>query len=254
MPIDSPGTSGQATKHVLHSRQVRSNTGEPSSGGMANVRASASPGLLWGAGLAVILVGTAALYYFRTAARRSWQAYAAEIQGEFASRNRFLPAFVSGSLSDRALFMESSTNNDDDAPYYQTRASMPISNPGMLIMGLRRKSLLEEAQSRNEKLLYEFGDSDFDRRFHLVSNDPEPLNQLLDAEIRKQLMRYSDIEIYVGINVVEWRRSGEVSDLQAIRQLNAALARIASTIDGLPKRSLSLSQRLADEELIRKGI
>ena len=76
----------------------------------------------------------------------------------------------------------------------------------------------------------------------------------LDTEIRRQLMQYNDVEIYVRADVIEWRRAGEVSDLQSIRRLNNALARAANAIDALPKRSLALSQRLAFEEQIRKGI
>jgi hypothetical protein len=150
--------------------------------------------------------------------------------------------------------MEASTNNDDDAPYYHTRSSMPVTNPGMLIMGLRRKSLLEEAQTRSDKPAFEFGDSDFDRRFHLVANDLDVLPTVLDNELRRQLLKYNDIEVYIRADVVEWRRAGEVSDINAIRSLNSALARIAAAIDALPRRSLSLSQRLSFEELIRKGI
>jgi hypothetical protein len=213
-----------------------------------------SPGLIWAMAIGAVLAGIAAIYYIRASARRAWQKYAAEIKGEYGPRNQISPRYVSGSLGDRALFMETATNNDDDAPYYHTRVSMPISNPGQLILGLRRKSMLEEAQTRNEKPKFESGDTDFDRRFHLVTNDNEPLGQILDQDMRKLLLQYNDIEVYVGVKVAEWRRAGEVSDIRAIRHLNSALARIASTVDGLSKRSLPLSQRLADEELIRKGI
>ncbi len=66
--------------------------------------------------------------------------------------------------------------------------------------------------------------------------------------------RYSDVEIYVRRGELEWRRAGTQGDMQAIRRLNDLLADMAETIDALPKRALSLSELLADEELIAKGV
>jgi hypothetical protein len=213
-----------------------------------------SPSFIWSICIAAVVVLIAMVYRIRTAARRAWSKFASEIHGEYEPGIGSSPKYVSGSVQDRALFMETAINNDDDAPYYHTRASMPVSNPAQLILGLRRKSMLEEAQTRSEKPAFVSGDNDFDRRFNLVSNGTDMLDQILGHEIRRLLLQYSDIELYVGVNVVEWRRAGEVSDIRAIRSLNAALAQIAAAVDSLPKRSLPLSQRLADEDLIRKGV
>ena len=44
------------------------------------------------------------------------------------------------------------------------------------------------------------------------------------------------------------------NDLAALRHLNGILTDLADAVDRLPKRTLSLTQRLADEERIQKGI
>ncbi len=254
MPQDTPRLDGRMPGAAPTAAETSTSSGEGTAASLPAHHSSASPGMIWSVGIVAALACAGGFYYLRTAAHRAWQRYATEINGEFSERNAYSPAYVSGSLLDRALFMEASTNNDDDAPYYHTRVSMPVTNPGMLIMGLRRKSLLEEAQTRNDKPAFVFGDSEFDRRFHLVANNDDALPVVLDSELRRQLMQYNDIEIYIRPNVVEWRRAGEVSDLQAIRKLNRALARAAAAIDALPRRSLSLSQRMSYEDIIRKGI
>jgi len=205
------------------------------------------------------IVATAAVVYavayrLRTAAVRAWSHYSTEIGGEFEAKSQLSPRFVSGTIGGRAVFMETATNNDDDAPYYHTRVSTPIRNNYFLITGLRRKSMLEEAQSRRDSPQFNLGDAEFDRRFHLVCNEPEILGSLFDHEVRRGLLRYPDVEIYVGLSVLEWRRSGEVSDIQAIRWLNSTLTTLADRIEALPVRPITLSQRLKDEDLIRKGI
>ncbi len=216
--------------------------------------ASSIPGGFLLPGIFVVAAAIGIAYYMRTAALRAWKKYSNEINGEFKAKSRLSPRYISGTINDRPIFMETDMNNDDEAPYYHTRSSMPVGNPAMIVLGLRRKSMLEEAQSRNDSPFYEFGDPDFDKRFHLIANVSDSLPELVDTQIRQLLVKYSDIEIYLKSNVIEWRRSGEVSDLESIRKLNAALSKLAHTVDHLPKRTISLSQKLADEELIRKGI
>lgn len=97
-------------------------------------------------------------------------------------------------------------------------------------------------------------DPDFLRRFFVISNLPEVASALLHDEARRELTRYPDVEIYVRINEIEWRRAGEVSDIRVIKRLNDLLNEMAVTIDSQPKRTVSLSERLAAEERIAKGI
>lgn len=204
--------------------------------------------------LGLTAVSVVLWYWLRRAALRAWRTYARRIGGELRERNAFSPAVLAGTLKERPFLMETATSHEDDAPYYHTRAALPIRNSAGFILGLRRKSLLEEAQTRKEAAAFDLQDPDFERRFFLVSNDGSRLPDLLTKEVRRELARYSDVEIYVRLSEVEWRRAGEQSDLKAIERLNALLAEMAEAIDALPSRPKSLSQRLADEALIAKGV
>jgi hypothetical protein len=209
----------------------------------------------------------ALLFWRRRAAMRNWKVYAEEIGGEFGARNRFSPAFISASLDSRDLFLETATSYEDEIPYYHTRATMPIRNPGSLILGIRRKSMLEEAQTRSGPTYAELeahnagalplkvlGDPEFERHFFLVCNDHEALVALLTPEVRKELSRYPDIEIYVRRRTVEWRRAGEQADIAVVRRLTDLLKSLADQIDALPKRTITLTRQMEDERLIEKGI
>lgn len=233
--------------------QYRVETETPSASA-PNPHAPPPPWLLTLIGLGVVLMAGALVYRLRSAAVRAWRLYAKEIQAEFSERNHFAPAYVSGKIEERPFFLATAVSHEDEAPYYHTCGSMPINNPGMVILGLRRKSMLEEAQTRKERAFYDFGDTDFDRRFHLIANDPTVLPTILTAEVRRGLGRYSDVEIYIRLDKLEWRRAGAVNDLGALRHLNGMLLELAKTVDALPKRTLSLSQRLVDEGLIEKGV
>jgi len=215
------------------------------------------PPPLWAfalAGLVLIVSALALVYWMRRGAIRTWDAFARAIGGEFKARSRFSPAYISGKFGAYPFFMETATSHEDDAPYYHTRAAVPIKNPAGLILGLRHKSLLEEVQTRSETAPYALGDAEFERRFFLVCNVPEHLSDLLTPNARQTLSRYSDVEIYIRFDTMEWRRAGEQNDRQTIERLCALLTELADAVDKLPRRALTLSQRLADEELIRKGV
>lgn len=150
--------------------------------------------------------------------------------------------------------LETSTSSEDDAPYYHTKASIPIKNVAGFVLGLRRKSMLEEAQSRNETPAVSLQDVEFGRRFFVVSNDPEAVDAVLTPEARRELSRYHDVEVYIRLGTMEWRRSGEVNALQSIERLTNLLLDMGDRVDALPSRPRTLSERLADEALIQKGV
>jgi hypothetical protein len=210
----------------------------------------------------VILVGllvftaliTGVSVWVRRAAYRAWKAFAADIGGEFRAADGLSPRLVSGSLRDRPFLLETNTSHEDDAGYYHTRCRVPIKNSGSFILGLRRKSLLEAAQTRNDKPEYNLEDSQFDRQFFLYCNDPQNLAAVLDADARRELLRYPDVEVYIRMAEMEWRTSGEQGDLGVIRRLTDLLLNMADVIDGFPSRGRSLTQVLADEKMIEKGV
>ena len=204
--------------------------------------------------IALIALACAIAYWLRRSAIRAWEAFAKGIGGEFKARDRFAPAYISGKFGAYPFFMETASSHEDEAPYYHTRAAVPIKNPSGLILGLRHKSLLEEVQTRGENPPYSLGDAEFERRFFLVCNAPEGLSELLTPEIRRTLSRYHDIEIYIRFDTMEWRRAGEQNELETIQRLCTLLTTMADAVDKLPKRTLSLSQRLSDEALIQKGV
>jgi hypothetical protein len=203
----------------------------------------------------LVIAGIAAAFaWARRGALRAWRRYAATTHSEFRARDRFSPGCLTGVLRGRPFLMETATSHEDDAPYYHTRGAVPVRNNAGFILGLRRKSLLEEMQTRSERAPFDLTDPDFEKRFFVVCNDGASLPEILTQEVRRELARYPDIEVYVRLEQIEWRRAGEESDVRAIARLNEMLVELADTIDGLPRRPRTLSQRLADEALIAKGV
>jgi hypothetical protein len=206
----------------------------------------------------------------------AWRRYAKSLHGEIRMRNRFSPACIAATFRGRPFLLETAVSHEDETPYYHTRGALPIGNPASFILGVRRKSLLEEMQTRKERPPNEEGkgaqlqktarfsgdlstdlelnDPDFERRFFVVCNQPDILPLVLTKEVRRELSRYHDVEIYVRLQEIEWRRAGEVSDLKAIERLNQLIADMAEAIDNLPPSDAPLSLRLADEQMIAKGI
>ena len=209
---------------------------------------------LWLIGLLVVLVTVGAWFAYRLKTNRAWRSFAAQIKGEFRPRNLLSPDVMTATVRGRGFMLETATSSEDDAPYYHTKASIPIKNAAGFVMGLRRKSMLEEAQSRNEAQAIDLGDAEFARRFFVVSNDPEAVGVVLTAEARRELNRYHDVEIYVRLGTMEWRRSGEVNALPCIERLTNLILDMGDTIDTLPARPRTLSERLADEALIQRGV
>ena len=210
--------------------------------------------LLWLVALVVAGVAAGAWYQSRRGVLRAWQRLAQEIGGEFKAKSSISPERIIGTLHERPFVLETALSHDDDAPYYHTRGAFPLKNPASFILGVRRKSLLEEAQTRRDRPPYDLEDPDFERQFFVLCNDAQNLADVLTREARREISRYNDIEIYARLNEIEWRRAGEVGDVAAIRRLNALASEMATNIDSLPKRARTLSERLADEELIAKGI
>jgi flagellar biosynthesis regulator FlaF len=209
--------------------------------------------------LFLLVVGAAAIVatvaiWVRRGAHRAWSAFALRIGGEYRAADGMSPSVVSGEIRSRPFLLETATSHEDDAGYYHTRGRVPVKNTGSFILGLRRKSLLEAAQTRGEDNATTLDDAEFERKFFIFCNDEENLPAVLTPEIRSELSRYHDIEIYVRMGEMEWRRAGEESDLAAIERLADALIDMAETIDRLPSRGRSLTQVLADEKMIEKGV
>jgi hypothetical protein len=213
------------------------------------------PAWVFVAGVIVVaaIIAVVAMW-FRRSAYRVWKEFAASIGAEFRAADSLSPHLVSGEIRQRPFLMETATSHEDDAGYFHTRGRVPIKNTGSFILGLRRKSLLETAQTRGETGLYELDDSEFQRQFFLYCNDADNLAQVLTPEARRELLRYHDVEIYVRMGEMEWRRAGEQSDLKAIRRLTDLVLDMAETIDRFPSRGRSLTQLLADEKTIEKGV
>ena len=206
--------------------------------------------------LGVLVVAGVAIcgYRFRTAAVRAWRNFSQQIGGEFEAASAYDPRFVSGKVGERAIFVETATSHEDDAPYFHTRVSTPVFNPGQHVLGVRRKSMLEEAQSRKEQAMVLTGDSDFDGKFAMEAGDPEILRAVLTPEVRRGLLKYGDVELYLAGEVIEWRRAGLVRDTAALKHLTDVLILAANAVDAMPLRPITLTQKLAEQELLRKGV
>ena len=204
--------------------------------------------------LAAAALVSVIVVWVRRAAYRTWKAYAAAVGGEFRAADGLSPSLVSGEIRSRPFIMETATSHEDEAGYYHTRTRVPIKNTGSMILGLRRKSLLEAAQTRSETPQFQVDDPEFEKQFFLYCNDMESLPAVLTPEVRSELTRYHDVEVYVRMGEMEWRRAGEQSDIKVIRRLTDLLLDMADTIDKLPSRGRSLTQVLADEKMIEKGV
>jgi len=224
------------------------------------IAADVSPHPYWPAWVSwLILVilaaaGTGTWIWMRRSALRAWQRYANLIGGEFRARDQFSPACITGTVETRPFLLETATSHEDDAPYYHTRGAVPVRNNAGFILGVRRKSLLEEAQTRRDKPSSGLDDPDFERQFFIVCNDTGSLSTILTAHARDELKRYHDVELYMRLSEIEWRRAGEQSDLRVLRSLTTLLVEMAIAIESLPARQQTLSQRLAAEALLAKGV
>jgi hypothetical protein len=210
--------------------------------------------LAWLLLLAFVAVCTGLVAWWRRGALRAWREFARQISGQFEAKNRFSPARVTGKIGARDFLLETALSYEDEAPYYHTRGGLPLQNAAGFVLGLRRKSLLEEAQTRRERPAFDLEDPEFERRFFVVCNDRESLPAILTPEARRELSRYSDVEVYARRGEIEWRRAGEVGDARALLRLTRMLSDIAEAIDALPPRHRTLSERLADDALIEKGV
>ena len=222
--------------------------------GVAPAQQTIHAWMLWLIGAMIVLAVAGAWFVYRLQTNRVWRIFAAKVQGEFRPRNLVSPDVLTATLRGRGYMLETATSSEDDAPYYHTKASIPVKNAAGFVMGLRRKSMLEEAQSRTEISAIDLGDAEFARRFFIVSNDPEAVSTVLTPEVRRELNRYHDIEIYARLGTLEWRRAGEVHALPCIERLTDLILDMGEIIDKLPSRARTLSERLADETLIQKGV
>ncbi|HLV79853.1 MAG TPA: hypothetical protein VKT32_06200 [Chthonomonadaceae bacterium] len=220
----------------------------------ANAPARWPAGTAWLVVLALLAAAFGLWRALRGAAKRAWRAYASEIGAEFSPQSRLAPGRITGQVGGRPFVLETALSYEDEAPYFHTRAALPLQNPAGFILGLRHKSLLEEVQTRGEKPATDLDDPAFMRRFFLVCNSPADLPAVLTPVVRQQLSRYADVEVYARLSEIEWRRAGAQSDRRALQRLTDALCAMADAIEALPARPRTLSERLADEALIQKGV
>ncbi len=186
--------------------------------------------------------------------RAAWERVAGRLESTLEGAPWSSSLSVKGRYRGRAAFVKQAVSHEDPIPYPHTRGSLNIQNPANLIMGLRRKSLLEEVSTRKDARPVETGDPDFDRGFFLVLTLPEYVDRLLSTDVRKTLSRYGDVEVYLRSTQIEWRRSGLVRSDRDMLVLMETIADMADVVESLPPRSLSLSERLAEEEVIREGV
>lgn len=204
--------------------------------------------------LLLVLIAAAALaVWLRRSALRAWAVYAREAGGELKPRSWLAPGRLSGAVSGRPLLMETAISREDAAPYYHTAARMPVANRAAFILALRRKSVLEEAQTRKERPP-DWAQEELGRRFFIHCSQPENLTMVVTREAVRELMRYHEVELAIGLDQAEWRRAGEVADLPAIRRLNGTLASMAAAVEALPPREVSLPERLELERVLAQGI
>ncbi len=203
--------------------------------------------------VAAVAVG-AAYTIWRQAALRNWRLLATQLCGECKARDTFSPAMIAGTLNGRPYLLETAVSHEDDAPYFHTRGALPLRNRAAFILGLRRKSLLEEAQTRRDAVTFEISDPNFSRKFIIACNNASYLLNILTPELCKALQKYHDVEVYVRLQEIEWRRSGQVGNLKVITELNDVISSLAERIDTLPASSLTLSEKLSDEAVIEKGV
>lgn len=161
---------------------------------------------------------------------------------------------VKGRFRERPAFLSEAVSHEDAIPYPHTRGSLNIRNPARVVMGLRHKSLLEEVTTRNDTRPVETGDRDFDRAFFLLITVPAHVEALLTDEARRSLKRFADVEIYLRGTQIEWRRADTVTSTREIVELFQVISDMADTLESLPVRPISLSEAVAEEALIEKGV
>lgn len=193
---------------------------------------------------------------------RTWQNVATWLNGkldtaEFVGESRSGMTErmrVKGRLRDHAAFFGEGVSYEDAVPYPHTRGAINVRNPASVVLGLRHKSMLEEALTRKEARVVETGDGDFDRVFFLHLNLPEYIEALLTSGARQTLMRYADVELYLKGTQIEWRRAGTLRSETDIKRLFELIADMADVLDTLPYRELTLSEKMAEEAVITEGI
>ncbi len=183
---------------------------------------------------------------------RAWKAVAQDLAGTLELVQGKM--CVTGRYRGRAAFLSEAVSFEDAVAYAHTCGALEVTNPARAVLGLRRKSLLEEYTQRKEPVAIDTGDPEFGRTFLLVLTVPEHAGTLLSDEVRKRLKKFSDVEIYLRGTRLEWRRAGTVGSAREMITLFDIIADIADVLESLPPRTVSLSEALAEEALIKQGI
>lgn len=213
-----------------------------------------APGLVptWLGGVLLVvlaaLLGVAAWRGWRRALRRNWLSVAHglegvldDVEGKLRVRGHYrgMPAFVSEAVS-----------YESGAPYAHTRGALNAPNPAHLILGLRRKSVLEEMTTQRDAETAATGDADFDRAFFLVASLPGAVGVVLEPHTRRALLSQTGAEWFVRPASVEWRRPGTLRSARDIMAMLAVAADVASAVGTLPDRALRAADARAEEEIL----
>ncbi len=204
----------------------------------------------------VVIVGSVYLYILwrDKSARIIWDRMAKELSGKCEVDAKTKKLKVKGQFEGFNAFLVQDVGHEDAIPYPHTRGSLNLRNPAMVIMGMRHKSMLEEVQTRKEASEIDTGDTEFDKLFFVVSNVPEILPPLLGDTVRKSLRKYHDVEVYLRASRIEWRRAGLMRSTNEMMELYKVIFEIGRLVEALPPRTVTLTQKMADEALIEKGV
>ncbi|MGC8667899.1 MAG: hypothetical protein ACP5VE_07300 [Chthonomonadales bacterium] len=196
----------------------------------------------------------AALWWKRRLVRRAWGEVARALGGALDFRPGTRAMAVHGTYRGHTAFLGEGTSFEDGVPYHHTRGALSTRNPARVVMGLRRKSLLEEHLTRREENSVATGDPLFDRSFFLVASTPEHAQKLLPEEVRAVLTRWNDVEVYVKGGQIAWRRASRVRSARDMMALFEAIAQMADVLAELPPRELTPEEQQEEERLIEHGI
>src|SRR6185437_11839727 len=86
----------------------------------------------------------AAIYHtWRTRVVAAWRSAAAKLDAHYADGTSTRPGAVTGTASGREFDLRTGVSYEDGPAYHHTAANIQCQNPAALVVGLRRRSVLE---------------------------------------------------------------------------------------------------------------
>ncbi|MCC6731387.1 MAG: hypothetical protein IT208_18840 [Chthonomonadales bacterium] len=198
------------------------------------------------------LLGVAAWGWWRRALRSNWLSVAHGLEGALEAVDGRLR--VRGHYRGMPAFVGEAVSYEGGVPYAHTRGALDAPNPAHLILGLRRKSVLEEMTTQRNADTAATGDADFDRAFFLVASLPDAVGVVLEPHTRRALLTQAGSEWFVRPASVEWRRPGTLRSARDIMAMLAVAADVASAVGTLPDRALRPADARAEEEILNAGL